>query len=447
MDQSFSPKNLRKIWDLDARRGRERLDLYPDLRRAYDIARDARLRARAHRNGTITYIGPRKKSPEIVSQKKREKAEKILTRSLSLTSEDLIKSVEADTFSWHLRRGHTVGNNRKTYAVADTPEAFFADKHLQRVISSVLRGRPTGRQSIVAGLIKTLDNNLPKIVVRVDVENFYENVDHARLRALLSDTAMSPSCQRLIDKLLKEMATLTGKEFGLPTGVGASAKLAELYIAQADQTLRDAPGTLFYARYVDDIVLVRGQERMGSVTASEVISSVEDELRQLSLRLNSKKTRSLELLNNSLKKFDFLGYEIEYKGKSGMVVRLTRDRYATIRKRIDKTFTAWDNSKAGNHGRRSLLIDRLRLLTGNTRLSHNKRNAMVGIYFSNPHLTDLGSLANLDAHLLRRAASSTLPTEVNDRIQKLSFQQGFRDRIVYRWSMQRMKRLKGAWLV
>lgn len=446
MDQSFSPKNLRVIWDLEVRRGRERLHLYPDLRQAYDTAREARQRARAHRRGTIAYIGPRKKSPENVEEKKRRKAEKLLTRSLSTTSANLIESVEDDTFSWDLQFGHLVGNKRQTYTTSNTPEVFFADKHLQRVIASITWAHPPGRQSIVGGLIKTLDNNLPKIVVRVDVDSFYESVDHDRLRELLSATAMSPSCQRLIDKLLQEMTILTGRKAGLPAGIGVSAKLAELYIAQADRALRDAPGTLYFARYVDDIVLVRGQEKPGTVSASDVISGIEAELGQLLLRLNVSKTQSVELVNNSLKKFQFLGYEIEYRGKQGTVVRLTKDRYATIRKRIDRTFAAWDKANSNNHGRRSLLLDRLRLLTGNTRLSHNKRNAMVGIFFSNPHLTDVKTLASLDAYLSRRASNSTLPVELHSRVKDLSFQKGFTDQIVHRWSVQRMRKLKGAWL-
>lgn len=446
MDQSFSPKNLRVIWDLEARRGRERLYLYPELRRAYDTAREARRRARAHRKGTIPYIGPRKKSPENVERRKRKKAEKLLSQSISTTSANLIESVENDTFSWDLQFGHLVGKKRQTYTISNTPEAFFADKHLQRVISSITWGHPPGRQSIVGGLIKTLDNNLPKIVVRVDVDSFYESVHHGRLRELLSATAMSPSCQRLIDKMLQEMTILTGKEEGLPAGIGVSAKLAELYIAQADRALRDAPGTLYFARYVDDIVLVRGQEKPGIISASDVISDIEGELSPLLLRLNASKTQSVELVNNSLKKFQFLGYEIEYRGKQGMVVRLTKDRYATIRKRIDRTFAAWDKANPSNHGRRSLLLDRLRLLTGNTRLSHNKRNAMVGIFFSNPHLTDLQTLATLDAYLSRRASISTLPVELQNRVKELSFQKGFTDRVVHRWPVQRMRKLKGAWL-
>lgn len=446
MDQSFSPKNLKTIWDLEARRGRERLNLYPELRRAYDVARDARHRARAHRRGTIAYIGPHKKSPEIVAKKKRRKAEKVLSRSLSTTSANLIESIEDDSFTWSLGVGPILGKNRRIYTISDQPERFFADKHLQRVISSILQRHPTGRQSVVAGLIKTLDNNLPKVVIRTDVENFYESVDHRRLRDILSATDMSPSCQRLVAKLLDEMATLTGKEVGLPVGVGVSAKLAELYIAQADRALRDAPGTLYFARYVDDIILVRGQEKAGTITPANIVAGIEVELDRLLLRLNASKTMSIELTNNSLKKFEFLGYEIEYKGKQGMVVRLTKDRYATIRKRIDKTFSAWDKAHAGNHGRRSLLLDRLRLLTGNTRLSHNKRNAMVGIYFSNPHLTDVTTLATLDTYLSHRASLSTFPPDLKKRIEALSFQKGFADRILYRWPVQRMQRLKGAWL-
>lgn len=445
LDQSFSPKNLRRIWDLEARRGRDRLSLYPDVRRAYDLARDSRHRARAARKGTVPYIGPPELAPESVARADRQIAESLLGASMAATSEILVRSVESGAFVWGLARGQVVGGKRQTYSIADTPEVFFADKHLQRVVGSTLASRPRGRQSIVSGLIRTIDNNVPKIVVRADVKDFYDSIDHRRLRSHLDTTTLSPSCRRLIDRLLTEMEVLTGKARGLPAGVGLSAKLAELYIAQADRALRDTRGTLYFARYVDDIVLVRAEESEGAVAPSAVVAEIETELQLLGLSLNSTKTLHRELVNNSLGKIEFLGYEIEYRGRSGPVVRLTDGRYKTIRARIDQTFSAWDRANPTNHGRRSLLLDRLRFLTANTRLSHNKRNALVGIYFSNPHLTDLKSLAGLDRYLQHRASQSSLPPGLDQKIAALSFTDGFSRRTIHRWSMQRMTRLKGAW--
>ncbi|MCS5714694.1 RNA-directed DNA polymerase [Herbiconiux sp. CPCC 205716] len=446
MDQSFSPKNLRKIWDLEARRGRDRLQLYPEVRRAYELARDALHLARSARNGSVAYIGPPESAPDAVARAARQDAEELLDASLAATSEALVGSVESDAFAWGLAPGHVVGSKRQTYSIAKTPEAFFADKHLQSIVTSYLPTRPRGRQSIVAGLIRTIDNDVPKIVVRVDVKEFYESIDHRRLRSHLDITGLSPSCRRLIDGLLTEMEVLTGKPKGLPAGVGLSAKLAELYIAQTDRALRDSQGTLYFARYVDDIVLVRGEEAVSAVAPSSVVAEIEAELQRIDLSLNSGKTLSPELEKNSTQKIEFLGYEIEYRGGAGLLVRLTDARYKTIRDRIDRTFSAWDRADSANHGRRSLLLDRLRFLTANTRLSYNKRNALVGIYFSNPHLTDVQSLAGLDSYLRQRASQSALPPGLDKKIEALSFEKGFRRRTVHRWSMPRMKRLKGAWL-
>jgi len=446
LDQSFSTKNLRKIWDLEARRGRDRLQLYPNVRRAYELARDARQRALAERNGTVPYIGPPESNPDAVARSSRQDADELLEASLAATSEELIGSVETDAFVWGLTKGRVIAGKRQTYTIAGTPEVFFADKHLQRVVASSLSNRPRGRQSIVAGLLRSIDNNVPKIVVRADVKDFYDSVDHGRLRSHLDRSALSPSCRHLIDKLLTEMQLLTGDARGLPAGVGLSAKLAELYIAQADRALRDSRGTLYFARYVDDIVLVRGEERAGAVTAGAVVAEIESELQKLDLSLNPTKVLHREFLGNSLGKFEFLGYEIQYQGGVGVGVKLTDTRYRTIRARIDKTFSAWDRADHANHGRRSLLLDRLRFLTGNTRLSHNKRNALVGIYFSNPHLTDLKSLSGLDRYLHHRASQSSLPPGLNQKVADLSFVRGFRQRTIHRWSMPRMKRLKGAWL-
>ncbi|SDS15077.1 Reverse transcriptase (RNA-dependent DNA polymerase) [Paraoerskovia marina] len=447
MDQSFSPKNLRRIWDLEARRGRDRLDLFPEVRRAYETARDAKRHARAVRKSGVQFSGPSKHHPDVLARETRQAADELLELSLTRTSENLIRSVETDTFTWGLTPGRVLHGKRQIYTIGATPEIFFADKQIQRVLASTLPNRPLGRQSVVAGLVRTIDNSLPKIVVRVDVKRFYDNIDHGLLRSRLDRSSLSPSCHRLIDKLLAEMEAVTNRRRGIPAGVGMSAKLAELYIAQADRALRDSRGTLYFARYVDDIILVRGEEQPGSVKPDAVKEEIEAELRKLDLSLNPKKIVCSQLKNRSLDKIDFLGYEIKYQGRRGLIVGLTKERQKTIQSRLDRAFNAWDRADDNNHGRRSLLLDRVRFLTGNTRLSHNKRNALVGVYFSNPHLTDMDSLKRLDRHLKRRALQSSLPPGLDEKVARLSFVNGFQKRTIHRWSMQRMKRLKGAWNV
>lgn len=127
------------------------------------------------------------------------------------------------------------------------------------------------------------------------------------------------------------------------------------------------------------------------------------------------------------------------------------DRYRT---RLIRTLKEYQRDKSINEKRayRSLLA-RLRFLTGNTQLSNAKRNAHTGIYFSNPILTDLTQLRDLDMILSLWAwrelsAKPTLKSEVN----KLSFEIGFMRRRMVRFNRHKkpgdrdeMNKIVGAW--
>lgn len=445
MDQSFSLRNLRRIWDSQTRRGKELLPMFPDVRAAYDVARDAVREARAVSRGTVRYIGPAESEPAAIANAKRQAAEAALMNALAKTSDSLIDRVEEGSFEWGLREAKLLGA-RQLYEISDTPEAFFADRQLQASIKAVLPARPGDRQSIISGLARSLDNDLPKVVLRTDVASFFESIDHAKLRGRIACTRLSPTSKQLINLLLVEMERLVGAPKGLPTGVGLSAKLAELYITEVDTAIRRRPEVLFYARYVDDIVIVTADTSRHATVEADLASLVTKQLNLLDLKLNSKKHETSRLSEaKMLRRFEFLGYTLSYAGTSRLKVTLTKERIATLRNRVCRTFDAWDRAEPDNHGRRSLLLDRLRLLTGNTRLANNKRNAMVGIYFSNPHVTDGAIFSGLDSFLQHRAMKSYLPDGLKEHIDRLSFVEGFNDRQVYRFTPQRIEQLTKVW--
>jgi hypothetical protein len=444
MDQSFSPASLRKVWDRQTRKGRDLLALYPKVRRAYEEAREAREAARSIRAGTTPYLGPDPDEPERRASETRAAADHALQKQLGKTSERLINSMSSGTFKWGLETTFTLGG-RQLYGLGSNPSVYFADKHLQQIIASLLPSRPPSRQAIVSSLARTLDNSMPKILARTDVQTFYESVDHAMLRDALSSTALSPTALALVTTLLTEMSGLTGAARGLPMGVGLSAKLAEFYITQADVAIRDAPNVLYYARYVDDIVVVYAELKPGHPNAADAVRVVTSAIESLGLKLNPAKQQVATLSPaGDLGPIEFLGYELEVRAGK-LKARLTPARRQTIESRIENTFDIWDRSDPANHGRRSLLVDRLRLLAGNTRLSYNKRNAMVGIYFSNPHLTDDDLLRALDDFLQARASRSALPPELASSIAKVSFLNGFHEKRLLRFHPSRVKKLRGAW--
>lgn len=443
MDHSFSTSNLRRIWDAQTRRGHDLLVYYPLVREAYDKLRKRRKEIRLTER-SVPLKSRINFQPTTEIAELREAANEALTQALAGTSDQLVSSVESATFSWGLKRGRRRGA-RQLYQVGNDAATFFADKQLQRSIASLTPARVSSRQAIVGGLVGSLSDDLPKSILRLDVESFYESVDHDVLMGMLRGSYLTPSSLRLIAQLLDEMAALEGRSTGLPAGVGVSAKLAEFYMTEIDRDLRDRVGVMFYARYVDDMIIVRGELEASKVDLSGFLAEIQDLLGRRGLRLNPVKLEQRQLdQSRSFLAFEFLGYSIEYSAKH-VRVSLTDSRVALLKFRVDRTFDLWDRADPSNHGRRRLLLDRVRFLAGNTRLSNNKRNAMVGIYFSNPHVNNLDQIRALDAYLVDRRDRSRFPPEVETALVAVSFEQAFTRRAIRRFKGPRMKELRGAW--
>lgn len=444
MSQGFSPDNLRRVWDLETRRGRDLLEWFPEVHAAFVTWRTRRMDTFGRRTPSKFTIeqGTLPGAAEVA--KLKESAEVLLTEALTAASEELVASVEGGSFTWGLH-ALPVQGTRQFYSTSKTVTTYFADKQLQRNIGTFLENRPSSRHEIVAGLAGTLRNDLPKVLVRADIADFYNTVDHAILLGRLNKTRLSPTSLRLIRSLLTEFEGIAGIPRGLPTGVGLSAKLAELYLSDLDTPLRSLPEVMFYGRYVDDIVMVVGQRDHGSLNQPSLLSAVKAAMADLKLQPNMEKQSIRELSDQGvLKRFEFLGYAIEYAGGE-LKITLTKDRQARIKKRVERVLDLWDMADPSNHGRRSLLLDRLSFLAGNTRLSHNKRNAMVGIYFSNDMVSDSQSLSGLDSWMKARLSKSTFPASIQLEIDNMSFVKAFDERSMRRFTPKRLRQIRGAW--
>lgn len=415
--------------------------LFPSVAAAFDVARGEQKLLRRLAGDLVLY--PYDYSAVAASAKNlKTVAEGALELELIRVSQRLVHEVEAGTFSWGLHE-LVSKNPRKLFGIDESPTSYFADKQLQRSIGSLLGPSVQSRQSIVHSLTRMLDNTLPKAVVKADVEHFYESIDHGRLLKMIRASPLTRTSQNLVELLLKEYATITQRTVGIPMGVGMSAKLAEFYIGRIDPVLRGTDGVMFYARYVDDIVSVHGLEEQNPKSDTDLLDVVRVELDLLGLSLNRAKSSVFRSRKEAFPEFELLGYKIS-RAKE-MRVSLTDARTMTLYRRLERAFELWDGQDQTNTGRQGLLLNRLRFLTGNTRLSNNKRNAMVGIYFTNPHLTELDVLDDLDRALHARAAQSTIPSRLAGKIQSLSFRGGFEGRLIFRFTPLELRKIRGAW--
>ena len=134
-------------------------------------------------------------------------------------------------------------------------------------------------------------------VIDLDIEAFFDSLDHSRLRAILDERIRDGVIRRGIDKWLKagvlEEGTVTRAVSGTPQGGVISPILANIYLHHAmdrwfEQEVRPTlRGQALLVRYADDAVLAFTDK----AEAERVREELRERLSGYGLRLHATKTR------------------------------------------------------------------------------------------------------------------------------------------------------------
>lgn len=233
--------------------------------------------------------------------------------------------------------------------------------------------------------------------VKVDVELFYDSIDHERLFALLG-SQLPADMVRLLERAIrnptvaprrhkKSNRRLRPISKGVPQGLSISNILAEIYMREIDAVM--ATQVLAYYRYVDDILMFarRGQESRVQEQLSELVSCIK-------LALNDQKLA----IGGLGQPCDYLGYQLQFPGvtvKPSNVDRLIDS--------LAGHFTRYRHS-AGRFGQKWLdasLRERLFLAELNDRISGAvSEGRRYGWIFYFIEIDDLSLLFRLD-HIVR----------------------------------------------
>lgn len=348
-------------------------------------------------------------------------------------------------FRWGLAQGRAA-RGKLTYRIdATDPHVFFAAKQMEHNIRRSYFGTASSRNRLVTQLVSALGNQMPKLVVKTDISNFFESIPHAGIESMWeTSNALSSLSSAFLAQYLAEQAAICGSDIGLPRGVGMSSQLAEAYLQKLDRQIRATPAVSFYARYVDDMVIVLSGSDLES--AKRLLSEIASALSSLGLALNESKTSTLPAGDKGavIGKFEFLGYEFTNPGGK-VATTFSRTKVDRYKKRVDDALNAWASHPQQSTGHQGLLLDRWRFMTGNTRLANNKRDAMTGVYFSNPHLTNFGVLTGLDAYARHKIGASSIPEPLRARMLDMSFVSGFEHRTMHRFTQNDLSRITAVW--
>lgn len=344
-------------------------------------------------------------------------------------------------------------------------------RSLAAYITRRFRVTAPNRDQIVKGVIEGLMDATPMYVIRRDITSFYESVPLEKTRdKLLRDTALPRLVRHYIAAFFDEHCS--GRESGLPRGIGLTAVIVELAMEDFDRRVRSIDGVYKYFRYSDDILIFAYKNHQS------VIDEINKSLPQ-PMSFNPKKS---DLVNFNAEKnpppppaisFEYLGYKFSTTPRAGgkhpreVQVSVSSSKIKRLQSKVMLSLKSHKQNPLPY-----LLIKRLQFLTGNYRVHRRGVTAVkktthvrAGLYFNYRRCGTYGrngfievtppEFSQLDnfLHGLLRGQSSPFSTSIRTRfsaaqlkqLSRISFEQGFSSRTNIRLTHTHLSTIKSAW--
>jgi len=445
MDQSFSIKNLNKLLKADREKGGDLEERYiptafairVKLYKLNKLRSFARYRLRTGKT-TLAFYDKRMSRLNTVIEKRKSQHLTLIESELERVS----KAVSSKDFRINITLLPAPVGGKNVYGAGNCLDQILAMRFVQQALKTLYELRMPPRDILVSQIKSLALDGVPKYIIRSDVESFYESVRHKELLdGIHQAPELSVLIKRILTRLMKDYVVVSGDVNGLPRGIGISAYLSEIYLSSIDAEIKRQEDIFYYARYVDDMVLMYAPQR--KELADQYLPTLSKILEAKGLKFNAK-TKVIDLLTEQKGKFDYLGYTFDVS-KSSLAVRLSQRKFDKYKSRIDKAFSDYASKSLfiPKKSEQELML-RCLFLTGNMRLFNRKSNAFIGVYFSNKFITETTQLSGLDSYYINKIKSITSPS-LSRKLSKLSFAQGFKDKLFRNFDPKQLSELSRGW--
>ena len=358
-------------------------------------------------------------------------------------------NISSPIFDFNINKTHL--NDKPLYLAGDI-ETKIVLRYLDKLVKRVYKVKQANRDRIIKQLISILQSTNEFYIIKLDISSFYESIDTVKLiQRLRDDGIISFQNVSYIESVINETSGC-----GLPRGIPFSASLSELYLRDLDKYLKNNCKVSYFARYVDDIIIISSED------ISEEINTYISNSNGLNLTLNESKRVIRKIKNCDVKiyRFDFLGYEFaitgrleKEKNKYGdtekyrkLDIYISSSKIDKIKRRIVKASLIFIQNKNFDS-----FYDRLRLIFSNYQLDSNANGIlMTGIYYNYKHITDNSSLNKINqfknylltsnSRLSKRIKLYLTPVQ-KEKLLKLNICSGFNSKMKIKFSEQKIQEL------
>jgi RNA-directed DNA polymerase len=170
-------------------------------------------------------------------------------------------------------------------------------------------------------------------IIELDLEKFFDTVNHQKLMALLSNTVKDKRTLKLINAYLRsgimEGGVVSQRIEGMPQGSPLSPLLSNIILHELDKELNKRGHK--FVRYADDCSIYVRSEKSARQVVESITKYIEKKLR---LKVNREKTKITRPSESQLLGFSF------YRNKEGYEIRISKKSLKRIKekcKRITKS--------------------------------------------------------------------------------------------------------------
>lgn len=168
------------------------------------------------------------------------------------------------------------------------------------------RGTHAGADAAQQMLRECLQRNGRIYVLKADISKFFASIDHEILKRLIRKRIADPRMLALLDDIIDSYSEPLTPGIGLPIGNLTSQLFANIYLDHLDQWVRWRRGQYWYARYMDDFIVVHPDKRHLHALRLDAERFLQDELH---LSTNHK-TEVFPVAHRGGRGLDFLGYHL-----------------------------------------------------------------------------------------------------------------------------------------
>lgn len=348
------------------------------------------------------------------------------------------RAVEICRFTEHKK-------GRRTYFTVDDEISGMVIDRLNEVIKRFYKVRQADRNSICSQVATLLKNSPPLNVVKIDLKSFYASINESKiLNKIQNDRLLCPYTFGLLKSSI--CSDLNAHQSGLPEGICLSATLSELYLREADQSISKLPGCIYYARFVDDILILTNK------CPDYMLKSACRFLEEFAMVHPNKVYTSLQ---NGNCDFGYLGYRFRRSSRN-LEIEISQNKIQRIKTKVALSLLQFNRDHSIED-----LFDRIRYITSNVLLQHADRSQPVksGIFYNysllalNPKIADR-QMRKLDMFLVRmlkakrgRFGNCISILSKRDRLNILSntFRGGFKNRKMCDYDSKRISKIVKPW--